>query len=334
MSKPLAFIFFVLLAGCAVPGDTPENDATESANAVWPQPPSMAKIRFQQAFSAPQDLGLKKSVFRRLRDAISGADERRMVRPYAVSVYEERIAVADPGAGAIHLYDTGRRSYRRLVRAGDEPFRSPVGIAVTEDRVYVADSVLNKVFVLDKRYRLEVTLADFGRPTGLAFDAVNQRLFVADTLAHRVRVFDANGTPLFSFGERGTGNGQFNYPSHLSIAQGMLLVNDTMNFRIQIFDLDGAHQTTFGKHGDGSGSFAQPKGVAIDSDGHIYVADAASNTVQIFDQQGVFLLSFGFDGDMAGGFRMPTGVTIDGDRIYVADSYNQRVQVFQYLGDG
>ena len=104
-----------------------------------------------------------------------------------------------------------------------------------------------------------------------------------------------------------------------------------MNFRIQVFDSDGRHLDTFGKLGTGSGYFARAKGVAVDSEGHIYIADALSNQVQIFDRDGIFLLGFGSDGDGPGDFSMPTGLAIWNDMIYVADSLNQRVQVFRYL---
>jgi len=105
-----------------------------------------------------------------------------------------------------------------------------------------------------------------------------------------------------------------------------------MNFRLLAFDLDGKPTGSFGHHGDGSGDFAQPKGVAVDGQGHVYVADAVFNRVQIFDRQGRFLLAFGREGAKDGQFLLPSGVFITGDRIYVADSYNQRVQVFQFLG--
>ena len=146
-----------------------------------------------------------------------------------------------------------------------------------------------------------------------------------------MRVFDQDGEYLFKIGGRGDQEAQFNFPSHLAFAGDRLFVNDTMNFRIQIFSPDGKHLETFGKHGTGSGYFIQPKGVAIDSEGHVYVADAMANQVQIFDQDGTFLLGFGGTGEGPGAFQMPAGVAIRDDTIYVADSRNQRVQVFRYL---
>ena len=68
-------------------------------------------------------------------------------------------------------------------------------------------------------------------------------------------------------------------------------------------------------------------------DGNIYVVDSYLTTVQIFDQEGRFLLAFGEPGERPGAFHVPTGLTVDGtNRIFVCDSYNRRVQVFQYVG--
>ena len=52
----------------------------------------------------------------------------------------------------------------------------------------------------------------------------------------------------------------------------------------------------------------------------------------ITDPEGRLLLVFGREGRGPGEFWLPTGIFIDGhDRIWVADSYNRRVQVFDYL---
>jgi len=84
--------------------------------------------------------------------------------------------------------------------------------------------------------------------------------------------------------------------------------------------------------GDRPGTFANPKGIAVDSDGHIYVTDAAFSNFQIFDQEGRILLFVGELGAWPGYLHLPGGIAIDeNDRIYVADQLNARVEVFQYL---
>ena len=111
-------------------------------------------------------------------------------------------------------------------------------------------------------------------------------------------------------------------------------MGDSLNFRIVVFDPNGTYRSHFGQAGDGSGFFSKIKGVAVDSDGHIYVSDAEHDVIQVFDGQGNFLLSFGLSGRGAGEFRFPAGLCVDHrDIIYVADRLNQRVQMFQYLRD-
>ena len=55
------------------------------------------------------------------------------------------------------------------------------------------------------------------RPTGLARDAASGLLFVADTYAHDIKVFDANGALVRVIGRRGDGDGEFNFPTHLAL---------------------------------------------------------------------------------------------------------------------
>ena len=57
------------------------------------------------------------------------------------------------------------------------------------------------------------------------------------------------------------------------IKKAISMSADTLNNRIEIFDADGKFIRAFGKTGDGPGYFARPKGIAIDGDGHIWVAD-------------------------------------------------------------
>jgi DNA-binding beta-propeller fold protein YncE len=322
----------LLLAGCTAP-ETASPTPSPDVAIVWPAPPQSQRIRYLQSFSNPRDLGIRPSAFRKFMDAVAGKKDTGMIRPYAVSAYGQNILVADPGLHAVHLFDRDKRSYLLISTLEDESLSSPVGVALAPDRIFIADSALGKVFILDRKGELLHSITGLQRPTGLAFDTQTKRLYVADTLSHRIVVFDDNGEKLFEFGKRGAGNGEFNFPSHIFISDGKLLINDNMNFKIQVFDIDGRFLSSFGDHGDGSGSFSQPKGVAADSQGNIYVAGATIDRVQVFSPKGEFLMAFGNKGGQAGEFLMPAGVTVVDDHIYVADSYNRRIQIFQYVGE-
>jgi DNA-binding beta-propeller fold protein YncE len=76
----------------------------------------------------------------------------------------------------------------------------------------------------------------------------------------------------------------------------------------------------------------KPKGLAVDSDGHLYVTDSASNNILLFDREGIFLFTWGRAGSLNGDFWTPAGIFIDErDTIYIADRSNGRVQTFQYV---
>jgi hypothetical protein len=55
--------------------------------------------------------------------------------------------------------------------------------------------------------------------------------------------------------------------------------------------------------------------------------------VQVFNRQGQLLYYFGAEGTHAGEFQLPAGLFIDrDDHVYVVDSFNRRIQQFQYVG--
>ena len=83
----------------------------------------------------------------------------------------------------------------------------------------------------------------------------------------------------------------------------------------------------FGEYGDGDGQFIWPVGIALDSQGNVYVTDEWLNRVSIFDKDGNFLSLWGFSGDRDGEFAGPAGIAIDQkDNLYIVDSRNHRVQ--------
>ncbi len=323
----------LLLAGCAEQSPRLEGVDTAAAPLVWPKPPAQERIRYLRSVSGPQDWGISRSFLRRLIDALSGGGKALFIRPSAVAERDGVLYVADPGAQALWILDAPRERYVRVTQIGGQGLVSPVALALgSGGTVFVADTGLRKVFLLDRDGALIRSIATQGleRPAGLAWDETAQRLFVLDSLRHRVAVFDAKGTLLRNLGEGGSRNGQFNHPTHITLdARGTLLVNDALNFRVQAIDEKGRFLWKFGRVGDGAGDFAAPKGIASDSAGHVYVVDALFDAVQIFDRQGRLLLVFGEHGAGPGQFTLPGGIFISAeDKVYVADSYNRRVQIF------
>ncbi len=332
--------FLVCLSLTACTG--PSRDSGEWGDVqrpVWPKPPEQARIEFVQTISKPEDLGITPGIWRRLVSVLVGSEEVRLVRPTSVVMTSgEVLFVADPGSKAVHRFDIRGKDHDIVQLENEGVFRSPVSLAVdADDRVYVSDSALNQIFLIDKQASHAIpfeTNVELNQPTGLAFDAARESLYVVNTRGHEVIAFNRQGKRFAAFGRRGASVGQFNYPTQIwcDPNSGELWVTDSLNFRIQRFSKNGEFISTLSGVGDATGNFARPKGVATDNSGHVYIVDGLLNTMQIFNQRGELLLYLGEQGSGIGQFWLPIGIFIDrNNRIYVADSYNNRVQVFRYM---
>jgi len=321
-------LFLFLAASCASALD-------------WPEAPAPARLRFVQSYiGMPGDSpghGLGK-VLRFLLGIGGGMSaSRRLISPTGIFARGGVVYVADPGARGVLRYDEAKRKADWLPKGRGTRLVSPVAVVVAPDgRIFVADSALGKVLILDAQGRPSGELRGdpegLGRPAALALG--DGRVFVSDVRGHRVAVYGLDGVFLYSFGRRGTGPGEFNFPTYLwfDAAAKRLWVCDSGNFRVQVLGLEGKPLAAFGESGDRPGNLARPRGLALDSDGNVYSMDGALEALQIFDQAGRLLLFVGREGGGPGEFSLPGGVFVDEkDRVLVADTFNARVQVFQYL---
>lgn len=324
-------------AACQASGPPPLVDPTAAATRPglrWPRPPAetrvawLGQIRGEEGFVAPAAL------WRRLLGRFLGSEREQLVRPAALSVRGSALAIADPGQPAVHLLDLVARRWTTLRNGPDgAPLASPVAVLLLPDgRLLVTDSAAEAIwsFGADGQPLGRFTEAPLRRPTGLALAADGGGVWVAETAAHRLRGFDLEGRERAAVGRRGSGLGEFNFPIRIAPGRGGLWVTDSLNFRIQLVDPSGQVGTSFGVQGRRSGAFARPRGLAVDGAGRVFVVDALFDAIQIFEPTGQLLLSFGSRGSGPGKFWLPSDVALAGGRVYVADSYNRRVQIFAY----
>lgn len=330
-----ALAVLALLGGCA--RQTASGPSAEPAQPiVWPQPPEQARIAYVQSIYRPADFGIKVGAFARFGRWLTGSEKGNepLIKPFGIALDEDdNICLTDTGANVVCFYDRTKKQWRRWDRIGNIRFSAPVAVAKRHGVIYVADSALGKVVAFDQNAKLVFQITNhLEHPAGLAI--LGDQLFVADSRRHCVVVFDLRGSYRSEFGRRGTGPGEFNFPTHLTAdAAGTLYVTDSMNGRVQMLDAQGRFKAQAGILGDRPGQFGRPKGVAVDSFGHLYAIDALFDNLQVFDQGGRILLSVGAAGPKPGEFWLPNGVAISRtNEIFITDSYNRRVQILKYIG--
>lgn len=238
--------------------------------------------------------------------------------------------VVSDAVGNIYVADTYNHRIRRI---------SPSGVVTT-----VAGGTAGSTDGIG-------TLASMYFPTYIAIDGVGD-LYVTDRGNHRIRKITPAGVVTTFAGsiqgyQNGTGTAaQFNTPSGIAIdASGNVYVADELNQRIRKITPAGVVTTLAGSgvqgNNNGTGTAARfnyPKGIAIDLDGHIYVADYMGNRIRKISPTGVVstLAGTGATGSTDGSvgavtFNRPFCVTVDaGYNVYVVSLDNKVRRVYPW----
>jgi len=178
-------------------------------------------------------------------------------------------------------------------------------------------------YVLEKTWGEKgADIGQFNEPTGVAVN--NNEVFVSDGRNHRIQVFDLTGKPLRQFGSE-----QLERPMNITIAKNELYVADYFADQIKVFSVQGEYLRSIGKPGTGPGEFTIPGGVAVESNGDIFVAEFKNQRVQQLKANGEFIRQWGITskvGTFGGKLRYPTDVALAKDgTLFIADGYNDRV---------
>jgi tripartite motif-containing protein 71 len=228
---------------------------------------------------------------------------------------------------------------------GAGSFNWPQGIAVdpVNGHVWVADTRNNRLQEYSIAADGTATLlhvmggtqgkgnGQFYWPMSISFDTAGN-MYVADTFNNRVQSFDANRNFRWAYGTVGTGLNNIKKPNGVaydSIGNRVLVV-DTLNKRV--VSLDPTTGARLGIPISASGLLT-PSGVAASpADGNIWVADSGNNRLREFSPTGTLLATIGGPGygSSSTQFNLPRDLifSADGSKLYVADAYNDRVQVF------
>lgn len=229
-----------------------------------------------------------------------GGEDGMFYEPWGVAVGPD---------GSVYVTDTWNHRVQKFTANGQfitkwgffgtaespDAFWGPRGIAVdSQGHVYVADTGNKRISVFTSD---GTPVAQFGgqgfeagkfdEPVGVAVDKQG-KVYVSDTWNQRIQVFSPSAAgdsfePLLQWDVSAWyGQSLDNKPFIAVSPNGKVFVNDPEGYRILEFTSDGTFVRTWGDPSGGSDGFGMPAGVALDTEGRVWVSDAVNNSILRF----------------------------------------------------
>lgn len=268
--------------------------------------------------------------------------------------FREPMGIAVDRDGFVYIADSRNKRVQKLGpegkpvlefgSAGDGPgqFEKPVDVAIAPDgTVYVGDYDLDRVQAFSPKGEFLFGWGETGNgkgqfraAAGLAIDSAGN-VYVADFYNNRIQKFNGKGDWILALGKKGHGKGELNYPTDLSFdREGNLIVADAYNHRLSRFTSDGRPLGTWGHRWKRflrlSSALHVPSGIAVDSNGGIFVADSANKRIAFFDRSGSLEGEWTLPGSADSKVYSPTRVAVTADgQVLAADTANDRILVLK-----
>ena len=190
---------------------------------------------------------------------------------------DDNIYVTDSQNGNVFKFDQHGTKVKSVKAAED----SLAGIAVSGDQVIIAD-VRNCQLLSFTRdlYLTRVIDCNSGKPIGVACDQ-DGSMYVCNSDC--IQVFDTHGVFQYSFSDKGNASRKLDTPHSICVTGDLVYVTEWgRNHSVSAFAKDGKFIASFGKIGSKGGEFHLPSGLAMDSEGVLYVCDYGNCRIQAF----------------------------------------------------
>lgn len=208
-----------------------------------------------------------------------GCGEGELLCPAGLTVEcdDVTVLVADHGNDRVQQFTMDGTLLACIGTSGDGilEFDKPSDISVDRDGlVYISDTGNNRIQVLKPDFTFSHMLGDFGSgsgelwsPTGISLDSQGF-VYVCDTYNSRIQKFTREGNYVSHFGQD-----VLKQPCYLAIdSNDIIYVTDDMTKQIVMFETDGDHFDSYCSE-DPLEQFLSPQGLAIDTEGTLYVCD-------------------------------------------------------------
>jgi DNA-binding beta-propeller fold protein YncE len=226
----------------------------------------------------------------------------------------------------------GERSSFKKAIIGQEnvlEITKPYGIAVSKNRIYVCDTKLGALEIIN----LENKTFEYFKPTGLGEFKKPLNCFIdKDSLFY---VVDVDRKDVVSFNDsldfvKSYGFKELVKPTDVFVSGDNIYVTDIADHKIKVFSKENAELLLSFPDVDPKDTayLHQPTNLFV-TDKEIYVTDFGEFLVKVYDLKGNFIKNIGSHGSTPGNFVRPKGIALDKENnIYVVDAAFENVQIF------
>ena len=211
--------------------------------------------------------------------------------------HDNTLMIADDGIHTIQMFTPEGEKIGQIgetnkpaVAWSGEPFNRPTSAAIRPSNgdIYISDGYGNSrvhVYTKDGQYKFSwgspgIDPSQFLRCHNIAFDQ-DERVYVVDREAHRIQIFDVEGNFLTMWNNIYRPDAMVCWQEHIYVGElnaiGGLEAAPDQGHRVSIYNLNGEMVSRFGApfEGGGPGEFYAPHGIAVDSEGSIYVSEVS-----------------------------------------------------------
>ncbi|XP_078684351.1 tripartite motif-containing protein 3-like [Branchiostoma floridae x Branchiostoma belcheri] len=217
-----------------------------------------------------------------------------------------------------------------VLNFGQELFYMPLDVAVSGNRLYVADELVRNIQVFDLSGNF---CHSFGTPSApWSLSVHTDGTIVVNTVTDVVK-YSQSGEELHKFSTRE----YCTHPGGLAVLKdGRIVVTDSGKHCIFLFEANGTLVKQLGGKGRAEGEFDTPASVCVDRNDNIIVSDMKNFRVQVFDKDLNFQYQFGQEGQEPQDMCRPMRVSADskGNIVLVNFNHCDRQGIQVYRSDG
>lgn len=248
-----------------------------------------------------------------------------ITNPVSVGARGSLLYIVDAAKQLVYRYNSSTERLTPLYSVSSHLQGLPNAVTVDHDgSFFLSDPFARQVLHFTMQGEIRRTYQDainLTNPVAVNL-APSGELYIADRLYDHVLVFNRGGQLLRAIGQRGEGKGQFLEIIDMATGPDGVYVIDRLSKNVKVFTAEGVLLREI-PHPEVNA----PTAIAVDYAERVYISDDFDDTIKVYNRKG-FIETVGGSGSRDGMFRMVSDLHVDNNFLYVADTANNRVQVF------